>query len=92
MERRGHVVACCIDEMVLHHPRFSRDRVERNQRIVDRIASDAPDRHRPVTRASERILHRLLADLARFALIDLADAADERALQIAERVAAHSSS
>ena len=34
-------------------------------------------------------MHRLLADLARLALIDLADAADERALQVAEGVAAH---
>ena len=78
-----------VDEMVLHHPRLAGDRLERDQRIVDGVVGDAPDRHRAVAVASNRVLHRLLADLARLALVDLADAADERALQIAESVAAH---
>src|ERR1700728_4781544 len=89
MERRGHVVAGGIDEMILHNARLAGDRLQRDQRIVDRIIADAADRHRPVARARKRILHRLLADLARLTLVDLADAADERALQIAECIAAH---
>jgi hypothetical protein len=39
--------------------------------------------------APHRELHRLFADLARLALVDVAHAADEAALQVAEGVAAH---
>jgi hypothetical protein len=39
--------------------------------------------------APHRELHGLFADLARLALVDVADAADEAALQVAEGVAAH---
>src|SRR5579863_2530032 len=77
VERRRHIVTGRVDEMVLHHPRLARDRLEWDQRIVDRIVGDAADRDRPVARATNRILHRLLADLARLALVDRADAADE---------------
>ena len=57
--------------------------------IVDRVVADAADRDRAVALAPHRVLHRLLADLARLALVDVGDAADERALQVAEGVAAH---
>jgi hypothetical protein len=50
---------------------------------VRRIATE------PSCAAPQRELHGLLADLARLALVDIADAADEAALQVAEGVAAH---
>jgi hypothetical protein len=43
----------------------------------------------PLTLAPHGVLHGLLADLARLALVDVADAAHETALQVAEGVAAH---
>jgi hypothetical protein len=43
----------------------------------------------PLVLAPQGVLHGLFADLARLALVDVADAADEAALQVAEGVAAH---
>src|SRR6185437_4720208 len=89
MEGPGDVVARRIDEAILHHLRLGRDLLKRDQRIVNGVVADATDRHRAVRGPETGVLHRLLADLAGFAGVDVGDAAGERALQIAEGVAAH---
>ena len=57
--------------------------------IIDRVVAGALDGDRAIAVAPHRVLHRLLGDLAGLVPVEVGDAADERALQVAERVAAH---
>jgi len=75
--------------VVFHHAGLSGHRFERDQRIIDRVIADALDGDGAVAAFPHRVLHRLLSDLAGLAAVDVGDAADEGALQIAEGVAAH---
>ncbi len=52
VEGRRDVVAGVVDEVIFHHPRLAGDRLERDQRIVDRVIGDAADRDRSVVAAA----------------------------------------
>jgi hypothetical protein len=96
-DQRAEVVVECFrdadtivaDEQIGHCLRLAGNSGKRHESVIDSVIADALDGDRPVAIAVHDKLHRLLADFARLAPIDLGDAAKERALQLAEGVAAH---
>ena len=74
----GHVGAAGGDELVFHGARAAGHAGQRTSSYVHRVEAGALDGHRAVALAPHGVLHRLLADLARLALVDVADAADEK--------------
>ena len=88
VEGVGDAGAGRVDEVIRHGPRLGGDGGQRHEVVVDLVAADPLDGDRAVAVAPDRVLHRLLADLAGLALVDVGDAADEGALHVAEGVGA----
>ncbi len=59
------------------------------QEVLHRVVADTPDSHRAVEVVPDGVLRGFLAHLACLVLVDLAHAAEETALQVAERVCTH---
>jgi len=81
---RGNVVAIFVDEFPWHLGCFACDSVQGSQEILDGIIAHALHCNGAVQIVANRELRCFFADLAGFALIDLADAAEKTALEIAE--------
>jgi len=88
-EGLGDVGARRGNEFVGHQLGVRRHLVQGREAVVHRIEAGAMDGHRAVAVVPQGELRRLLPHLARLALVDVGDAADERALQVAKGVGAH---
>ena len=89
MKRIGDAVAVGGDEGIRHGSGLAADRGEIREPIIHRIAAGPLNAHGAVLLVRYRVVHGFFPDLTRFAAIHVGNAAEERALQIAEGVAAH---